>query len=63
MRANRDEEAELMKDYPDWKVGTLFGNPVYHNPREEFHMPNNDELYAHADQRRRIDRIFEKLWH
>lgn len=25
----REEERELMKDVPGWKVGTLFGEPVY----------------------------------
>ncbi|CAF1145078.1 unnamed protein product [Rotaria magnacalcarata] len=28
-RANRDEETKLMKDVPDWEVGTWFGDKVF----------------------------------
>lgn len=29
LRRLREEERELMKDHPGWKLGTLYGEPVY----------------------------------
>ena len=28
-KANRDAEADLMKDVPGWEVGTWYGEPIY----------------------------------
>ena len=62
MRACRDEEAELMKDNPDWEVGKLGHTPVYHNPREKYITVHPNELYAHSDIDHRSKRLGRKFW-
>lgn len=50
VKRNLAEEKELMKDYPGWKVGTYFGEPIYKTvPEDEFIEPDNYEYFAHAD--------------
>ncbi|KAI4473488.1 hypothetical protein M0804_015322 [Polistes exclamans] len=50
VKRNFAEEKELMKDYPGWKVGTYFGEPVYKTvPEDAFVEPDNYEYFAHAD--------------
>ncbi|XP_029039387.1 NADH dehydrogenase [ubiquinone] 1 alpha subcomplex subunit 13 [Osmia bicornis bicornis] len=39
MRRLRDEEADLMKNYPNWEVGTFFGEPVFYKDRPECFEP------------------------
>lgn len=49
VRKNRDEERELMKNDPDWEVGTYYGEPIYiTRPEDEFREPTFQEFYAHA---------------
>ncbi|XP_033226324.1 NADH dehydrogenase [ubiquinone] 1 alpha subcomplex subunit 13 [Belonocnema kinseyi] len=49
LRKNRDEERELMKNDPEWEVGTYYGEPIYiTRPAEEFREPTFQEFYAHA---------------
>lgn len=50
LRHNRHVERDLMKNVPDWKVGTLWGFPVYYNQPED-KLPNVSlhEYYAHRD--------------
>ncbi|XP_043286503.1 NADH dehydrogenase [ubiquinone] 1 alpha subcomplex subunit 13 [Venturia canescens] len=46
---NRDEEADLMKDYPGWEVGTYFGEPIYKTvPEDTFIVPQLNEYAVHA---------------
>lgn len=47
-RKNRDEERELMKNYPEWEVGTYFREPVYRTMPNNFHEPTYFEFMAHA---------------
>jgi len=49
LRANRDEERELMKDVPGWIVGTYYGVPVYKTYDTQKHLPEThfNEFYAH----------------
>ncbi|ESO94479.1 hypothetical protein LOTGIDRAFT_189171 [Lottia gigantea] len=61
MRQNRDYENELMKDYPGWKTGTLFGEPVFHNKRERFMTPSLEEYYAHTETRHYNKKKFPKI--
>ncbi|XP_011308896.1 NADH dehydrogenase [ubiquinone] 1 alpha subcomplex subunit 13 [Fopius arisanus] len=50
MRANREEERELMKDYPGWVVGTYFGEPIYENmDPTEFITPTFHEYAIHGN--------------
>ena len=46
MKINYDEEKELMKDVPGWKVGTLYGEPIYHTRKNK--LPQMRELMAHT---------------
>lgn len=48
-RQNCELEEELMQNKPDWKVGTLYGEPVFHDVRKQGLMPKGYELYAHAN--------------
>lgn len=63
LRANRDEENELMKDVPNWKTGTLWGEPVYHNIANRFIMPSSEEFFAHCSYRQKYLAVNEKLKH
>lgn len=48
-RQNCELEEELMKDNPDWELGTMFGQPIYHDVKNRGLMPNGYELYAHTN--------------
>ncbi|XP_067133072.1 NADH dehydrogenase [ubiquinone] 1 alpha subcomplex subunit 13 [Centruroides vittatus] len=51
LRKNREEEAELMKDVPGWKVGTYYGEPLYKTiSKDTFMDPIRNEYYAHANK-------------
>ncbi|KAH9520126.1 NADH dehydrogenase 1 alpha subcomplex subunit 13 ndufa13/GRIM19 [Bulinus truncatus] len=59
-RKNRDEENELMKNVEGWKTGTLYGEPVYYNPRNRYVKPALDEILAHMSYRDREDFKYDK---
>lgn len=63
LRANRDEENELMKDVPGWKTGTLYGQPVYHNLRNRFIEPSHKEFLAHINWHEMFDILYERRKH
>ena len=48
LRHNRNVERDLMKDVPDWKVGTLWGSKVY-KTLPDGALPNVStiEFYGH----------------
>lgn len=49
LRKNRDEEAELMKNYPNWVVGSYFGEPVFRTLPDNYLVdPNINEYYIHT---------------
>ena len=52
-----------MKDIPRWKVGTLWGKPIYNNPKEIFMNPSPGELYAHAKPEEFRKRYDTKIYH
>jgi len=47
-RANRDEETKLMKDVPDWEVGTWFGEKVFKSRTYFPDRPHVLDYYALA---------------
>ncbi|XP_043252347.1 NADH dehydrogenase [ubiquinone] 1 alpha subcomplex subunit 13 [Colletes gigas] len=49
MREIAIEEADLMKDVPEWELGTYFGEPVFLSlPPEKFVKPTRNELNLHS---------------
>lgn len=49
LRKNREEEGKLMANVEGWKVGTYYGEPIYHNlPEDTFVMPKIQEYYIHS---------------
>lgn len=50
LRRNRDEERELMKNVEGWKVGTWYGEPIYHTVKKDDPLfePTFQEYYVHA---------------
>lgn len=49
IRRNRDEEAELMKNVPDWEVGKLYNEKIFRSlPPEQLVDPDINEFYAHT---------------
>ncbi|XP_064609738.1 NADH dehydrogenase [ubiquinone] 1 alpha subcomplex subunit 13-like [Liolophura sinensis] len=62
-RMIRDEENELMKDYPGWETGKLFDEPIFHNPRGRFILPGWYEYYIHSSWWDLYDRVYEKRYH
>jgi len=63
LRANRDEENELMKDVPGWVTGTLYGVPVYNNINERFPVVLPEAYYAHVPFDKMYDRYYELRKH
>ncbi len=63
LRANRDEERELMKDVEGWEVGKWKGEPVYWNEVGRFPEVSADEYYAHAPIEAGLRRLHEKIFH
>ncbi|GFU54991.1 NADH dehydrogenase 1 alpha subcomplex subunit 13 [Nephila pilipes] len=49
LRKNREEEAELMKNVPGWKVGTWYGEPIFETIGDNMIFPFSSEYYAHAN--------------
>ncbi|THK33001.1 NADH dehydrogenase [ubiquinone] 1 alpha subcomplex subunit 13 [Diachasma alloeum] len=62
MRINREEERDLMKDYPGWVVGTYFGEQIFEgtNPEELFE-PTFHEYAVHASVNDISERFFRYL--
>lgn len=48
-RINRDDERELMKNDPEWEVGTYYREPIYITMPDKFHEPHFSEFMGHAD--------------
>ncbi|XP_074661961.1 NADH dehydrogenase [ubiquinone] 1 alpha subcomplex subunit 13-like [Tubulanus polymorphus] len=46
LRENREAEEKLMADDPNWKVGTLNGEPIFHNVRGRWYDPPLYEYYS-----------------
>jgi len=63
LRANRDEENELMKNVPGWVTGTWYGEPVYNNINERFPIVHPEAYYAHAPESKMYDRYYERRKH
>ena len=63
MRANRDEENELMKDVPGWVTGTWYGQPVYTNLAKRFVEPNYFDFYMHRPLKDMRRRFTERQYH
>ena len=53
LRKNRDEERELMKNVPGWKVGHYFSEPLYTTVGDFLMEPDSIELYAHTHDKHR----------
>ncbi|XP_050592426.1 NADH dehydrogenase [ubiquinone] 1 alpha subcomplex subunit 13 [Bombus affinis] len=50
MKRMRELEADVMKDVPNWEVGTFFGMPIYESvPEDTYIEPNFGECYTYAD--------------
>jgi len=62
MWINREEERELMKDVPNWIVGTWYGEKVF-NDMSRMTYPTRAEMYAHCDPKELHKRTWEKYWH
>lgn len=57
IRRNRDEEADLMKNVKGWKVGTWYGEPIFHLRKEtDWIDPCLEEYYAHCQRKFLIDK-------
>ncbi|XP_035734302.1 NADH dehydrogenase [ubiquinone] 1 alpha subcomplex subunit 13-like [Vespa mandarinia] len=49
VKRNVAEEKELMKNYPEWKVGTYKGEPIYKTiPEDKFIEPSHLEYFIHS---------------
>ncbi|GFW15524.1 NADH dehydrogenase 1 alpha subcomplex subunit 13 [Trichonephila clavipes] len=53
LHKNREEEADLMKNVPGWKVGTLYGEPIFKTIEDKMIFPYSLEYYAHANPNER----------
>lgn len=61
VRKNRDEERELMKNDPEWEVGTYYGEPIYiTRPEGEFREQEFNEFYAHSWSESISERMFRR---
>ena len=48
-RQNCELEEDLMKDNPEWQVGTFYGEPIFYDTRDRGIQPNGYELFAHSN--------------
>ena len=63
VRRNRDEETELMKNVPGWKVGTWYGEPIFKTlPKDKLIDPHWQDFCAHASNKSMTDRAYFHLW-
>lgn len=52
MKRLRDIEDDVMKDFPYWETGTLFGTPIYESlPEYTYIEPLPMELYTYTSLR------------
>lgn len=52
MKRLRDIEDDVMKDFPYWETGTLFGTPIYESlPEDTYIEPLPMELYTYTSLR------------
>jgi len=58
---NREEERELMKNEPNWVVGTWYGDKVY-TDTSKFILPTPIEMYVHSHPKELQKRMEQKLW-
>ncbi|XP_043598973.1 NADH dehydrogenase [ubiquinone] 1 alpha subcomplex subunit 13 [Bombus pyrosoma] len=50
LKRMRELEADVMKDFPHWEVGTFFGQPIYESlPEDTYVEPLFGECYTYAD--------------
>jgi len=63
LRANRDEENELMKNVPGWETGKWNGEELFHNLNKRFPVIHPEAYYAHAHPYELYDRYFERRKH
>ena len=63
LRANYEEEVELMKNVPGWEPGTLYGEPIYYNRYDRWIVPAASEFYAHVDPKHYYNRAVEHMMH
>jgi NADH dehydrogenase (ubiquinone) 1 alpha subcomplex subunit 13 len=63
LRANREEENELMKNVPGWETGKWKGEPVYHNLNNRFPVVHPEAYFAHTSWNEMYDRYFERRKH
>lgn len=58
LRVMREEERELMKDHPGWKLGTLYGEPVFKTlPKEVLPPIQPFEYYQNRTEQEYIDHV------
>lgn len=63
LNRNREYEKELMKDVEGWKVGTLYGEPIYKTlPKDKLVDPTFHEYYVHSAFKDMALRSHQKLW-
>lgn len=63
LRVNREEERELMKNVPGWKVGTWYGEPIYHLTKpDDFLPPKMQEYFVHSEYKHMKQRADLPLW-
>ncbi|XP_053982030.1 NADH dehydrogenase [ubiquinone] 1 alpha subcomplex subunit 13 [Hylaeus volcanicus] len=63
MRRMIEEEADLMKNVPDWEVGTFFGEPIYYSiPEDEYIEPSLDELTVFSNPNDYKIRMVQKFY-
>lgn len=54
----REEERNLMKDVPGWKLGTLYGEPIFKTiPKNELPPIAAVDYFAHRTEQEWIDRV------
>ena len=59
-RENVEAEKELMKNVPEWELGTYFREPVYRTMPNQWHNPTYMEFTAHADPLEAVYRVFRR---
>ncbi|XP_012259066.2 NADH dehydrogenase [ubiquinone] 1 alpha subcomplex subunit 13 [Athalia rosae] len=63
LKRNREAEGELMKNVPNWEVGTWYGSPVFKTtPADKLTEPALFEYYAFASRRDYINRLDFEMW-
>lgn len=64
LRTLREEERELMKDVPGWKLGTLYGEPVFKTLPENVIPPMSPiDFISHRPASEWIYKVSYPDWH